>query len=61
MAKSVRVHEDTHHTLMLLKVSRRSQSLDEVIREMIIATTGKSLEQVRSGSKEEELTRFLAT
>ena len=53
MGKSVRVHDDTHRTLMLLKARRRSQSIDQVIREMIRAATGASVGQVRSGPKVE--------
>jgi predicted CopG family antitoxin len=59
MAKTVRVHDDTHRALKLLKVKRRSQSLDEVIREMIRASTGSPVEAVRSASKTDELTKFL--
>jgi hypothetical protein len=40
LAKTVRVHDDTHRALKRLKESKRSASLDEVIREMVKATTG---------------------
>jgi len=40
LAKTVRVHDDTHRALKRLKTTRRSRSLDEVIREMIRASTG---------------------
>jgi predicted CopG family antitoxin len=59
MAKTVRVHDDTHRALKLLKARRRSQSLDEVIREMIRASTGSPVEAVRPPSKTDELTRYL--
>ncbi len=59
MAKSVRVHDDTHRALMALKARRRSGSLDEVIREMIRTTTGHGPESVRKESDSEELTKFL--
>jgi hypothetical protein len=59
MAKSVRVHDDTHRALKLLKKSRRSRSIDQVVREMIKAYTGTSVEEGRSYSKAEELTSYL--
>ena len=59
MAKSVRVHDDTHRALKLLKVKRRSQSIDEVIRDMIRESTGSPVEDVRPGSKTDELTKYL--
>jgi len=59
MAKSVKVHDDTHRALKLMKARRRSQSIDQVIREMIRASTGSSVEHVRSDSKAEELTKYL--
>jgi predicted CopG family antitoxin len=59
MAKSVRVHDDTHRALKLLKAKRRGRSIDEVIREMIRASTGSPVEEVRSSTKTEELTRYL--
>jgi len=58
MAKSVKVHDDTHRALKLLKARRRSASLDEVIREMIKASTGSSVERIES-HKSEELTDYL--
>jgi predicted CopG family antitoxin len=60
MAKSVRVHDDTHRALKLLKERRRSRSLDEVIREMIRTSTGAPVEEVRPAAKMDELTRYLA-
>jgi hypothetical protein len=59
MAKSVRVHDDTHRALKALKVARRNASLDEVIRNMIKATTGSEPESVKAESRSEELTKFL--
>jgi predicted CopG family antitoxin len=40
LAKTVRVHDDTHRALKRLKARRRSRSIDEVIREMIRSSTG---------------------
>ena len=59
MAKSVRVHDDTHRALKELKARRRSASLDQVIREMIRTTTGSPVDKARSGSKADELTSYL--
>jgi len=59
MAKSVRVHDDTHRALKLLKTNRRSSSLDQVIREIIREATGTSVEDARRGSKSSELTSYL--
>jgi predicted CopG family antitoxin len=59
MAKSVRVHDDTHRALKLLKARRRSRSIDEVIREMIRASTGSPVEKARPASKIDELTNYL--
>ncbi len=59
MAKSVRVHDDTHRALKLMKARRRSASIDQVIREMIRASTGTSVEQVHQDSGSDELTNYL--
>jgi len=59
MAKSVRVHDDTHRALKLLKAKRRSPSLDQVIREMIREATGTPVEEVKRGPKSGELTSYL--
>jgi predicted CopG family antitoxin len=59
MAKSVRVHDDTHRALKLLKARRRSRSLDEVIREMIRASTGATVEEVLPATRTDELTKYL--
>ena len=59
MAKSVKVHDDTHRALKRLKEQRRSRSVDEVIREMIKQSTGTSVEKVQQRGKAEELTTYL--
>ena len=59
MAKSVKVHDDTHKALKLLKSKRRSASIDQVIREMIRTTTGSAVDQESPGGKAEELTKYL--
>ena len=59
MAKSVKVHDDTHRALKLLKARRRSRSIDEVIREMIRASTGSPVEAARATSRTDELTKYL--
>jgi len=59
MAKSVRVHDDTHRALKLLKARRRSRSIDEVIREMIRSSTGSPVEEARTVATTNELTKYL--
>lgn len=59
MPKSVKVHDDTHRVLKQIKGQKRSRSIDEVIREMIHASTGVPVEKFRSRGKTEELTRFM--
>jgi len=59
MAKSVKVHDDTHRALKRLKAKQRSASIDQVIREMIRKTTGSAVGQERSEGRAEELTSFL--
>jgi hypothetical protein len=59
MAKSVRVHDDTHRALMRLKSRHRSASIDQVIREMIRTSTGSSVELMPTDSKSDELTNYL--
>jgi len=59
MAKSVRVHDDTHRALKLLKARRRSRSIDEVIRKMIKDSTGSPVEDAQPASKTDELTKYL--
>ncbi len=59
MAKTVRVHDDTHRVLKHLKVQRRSGSIDEVIREMIRNSTGVAVEAAGRPSPSSQLTSFL--
>ena len=56
--KSVKVHDDTHRALKVLKERKRSGSLDQVIREMIRASTGQQVEGVTTG-RSEALTEYL--
>ncbi len=58
MAKSVRVHEDTHRALKLLKAKRRSSSLDQVIRGLVKEATGTPVEDETGGHKSDELTKY---
>ena len=60
MAKSVKVHDDTHRALKRLKAKNRSASIDRVIRDMIRATTGSAVGEERSEAKPEELTKYLS-
>ena len=57
--KSVKVHDETHRALKLLKEKQRKRSIDQVIRDMIRAAAGVEVEQVRPDSRSEELTRYL--
>ncbi|MDV3293062.1 MAG: hypothetical protein LYZ70_02215 [Nitrososphaerales archaeon] len=59
MAKSVKVHDDTHRVLKQLKVQRRSKSVDEVIRDMIKQSTGNPVEKTPVKQKSAELTSYL--
>lgn len=59
MGKSVKVHDDTHSALKLMKSQRRSKSLDEVIREMIRLSTGDSVEKMVGGKRSIELTSYM--
>ncbi len=58
MAKSVRVHEDTHTALKRLKAQRRAASLDQVIREAIREAMAK--EAGAGQGKSERLTSYTA-
>jgi predicted CopG family antitoxin len=58
MAKTVRVHDDTHRALKRLKAKRRSRSIDEVIREMVRTSTGASVGE-GEGKKEAELLSYV--
>ena len=59
MAKSVKVHDDTHRVLKELKTQKRSRSMDEVIRELIRLSTGMPVERLASKPKAAALTSFL--
>ncbi|HUI23702.1 MAG TPA: ribbon-helix-helix protein, CopG family [Nitrososphaerales archaeon] len=59
MAKSVKVHDDTHRALKMLKARRRKRSMDEVIREAIRDSTGSPVEDTRPSSKTDELTNYI--
>ena len=56
MAKSVKVHDDTHAALKDLKASKRSKSIDEVIRGLIKEGTGTKVGRPKRG--EEPLTAY---
>ncbi len=58
MAKSVRVHDDTHRALKLLKTRLRSSSLDQVIREMIKESTGTPVGDEARSQKSDERTKY---
>ncbi len=58
MAKTVKVHDNTHRALKRLKAKRRSRSIDEVIREMIRASTGAPVEQ-KGSEGETQLPSYL--
>jgi predicted CopG family antitoxin len=60
MAKSVKVHDDTHRALKRMKEQRRSKSVDEVIREMIRQSTGTPVEKLQQKGKIDELTTYLS-
>ncbi|MGD1055541.1 MAG: hypothetical protein ABR867_05630 [Nitrososphaerales archaeon] len=59
MVKTVKVHEDTHRALKQLKLHRRDASLDEVIREMIQATTGLPVEKISYEPPTARLTSYI--
>jgi len=58
LAKTVKVHDDTHRALKRLKAKRRRRSMDEVIREMIRTTTGSTVRDVE-GEGEPELLSYV--
>jgi len=58
LAKSVKVHDDTHRELKRLKAKRRSRSIDEVIREMIRTSTGSPVGE-KEGKAETMLTSYV--
>jgi hypothetical protein len=57
--KDVKVHQDTHAVLKLLKTQNRNRSMDEVIRELVRNGTGRSVEQYSQQKKNSKLTSFL--
>ncbi len=59
MAKTVKVHEDTHRALKQLKLQGRKESLDGVIREMIRTTTGLPVEKIAYDSPTARLTSYI--
>ncbi len=59
MAKSVKVHDDTHKVLKQMKSHARSKSIDEVIRGMIKASTGSSVEKSAARGGWVELTTYM--
>jgi archaellum biogenesis ATPase FlaH len=59
LAKSVKVHEDTHRALKQLKLQGRKASLDEVIRETIRAATGLPVEKISKESNTARLTSYI--
>ncbi len=61
MAKTVRVHDDTHRALKRLKARTRSASIDEVIRSMITEATGSPLESLKEDATTAPLTKYAET
>lgn len=57
--KDVKVHEDTHVVLKLIKTQNRNKSMDEVIRELVKKGTGRSVEQYSQQKKNAKLTSYL--
>jgi predicted CopG family antitoxin len=47
LAKTVRVHDDTHRVLKEIKNKRRANSIDEVIRELVRKSTGTPVEETK--------------
>jgi hypothetical protein len=60
-SRGIRVHGDTHRVLKFLKEQRRNSSLDEVIRELVRAATGRSIDSYESElrNKNANITSFL--
>jgi len=56
--KGVKVHQDTHRVLKLLKERGRSKSMDEVIRALVKGATGKTVEQYGTPRNTLRLTSF---
>lgn len=59
MGKSVKVHEDTHAVLKLIKTQKRSKSIDEVVREMIRESTGVPVEKLAQAKRSVGLTAYM--
>lgn len=57
--KDVKVHDDTHKVLKQLKAQNRSKSMDEVIRELVRAGTGRSVEQHFPPKRNAKITSFV--
>jgi predicted CopG family antitoxin len=55
LAKTVKVHDDTHRVLKEIKAQRRDSSLDQVIRELIAKSTGTKVEGRKRGTGGNEL------
>jgi hypothetical protein len=58
LARSVKVHDDTHAVLKELKAQRRCGSIDEVIRDLVRESTGTPVGK-RRRREPEELTAYL--
>jgi predicted CopG family antitoxin len=58
LAKTVKVHEDTHRALKQLKLQGRKASLDEVIRETIQTATGLPVEKISQEPHTTSLTSY---
>jgi hypothetical protein len=57
--KGVKVHEDTHKVLKLIKERSRSKSMDEVIRSLVKAATGRRVEDYAIPKSNAKLTTYL--
>jgi hypothetical protein len=58
LAKSVKVHDDTHRALKRMKAKGRKKSIDEVIREMIRSSTGAPVSE-KEDDGDSSLTSYL--
>ncbi len=57
--RGVKVHDDTHKVLKLIKAQNRNKSMDEVIRELVRKGTGRSVEQYSQQKRNTKLTSYL--
>ncbi len=57
--RGVKVHDDTHKVLKLIKAQNRNKSMDEVIRELVRKGTGRSVEQYSQQRRNTKLTSYL--